>query len=166
MYIEGTNLFLLKDRDLTEFRRKRIGYIFQSFNLIPEFNVYENICLPSYLDNRKPDFQFINKVMSNLEIAQKKDKYPTELSGGEQQRVAIARALSTHPAILLADEPTGNLDMKSGELLMELLRYCHRQFCQTILLVTHNIELARTAERMITLEDGKIVSDRVGDNLI
>jgi len=166
VFIEGTDLFLFKDRDLTEFRRKRIGYVFQAFNLIPEFNVYENICLPAYLDNSKPDFKFIDEVISQLEIVLKRDKYPAELSGGEQQRVAIARALSTKPAILLADEPTGNLDVKSGELLMELLRYCHRKFCQTTLLVTHNVELARTAERMITLEDGKIVSDRLGDDLI
>lgn len=119
--IEGTNLFDMKDTSRTIFRRKHIGYVFQFFNLIPEMTVYENICLPSYLDHKDPDEDFIQTVMEKLGIYEKKGKYAAELSGGEQQRVAVARALSLKPSILLADEPSGNLDKKNGEQLLELM---------------------------------------------
>ena len=155
--IEGTNLFDMKDTSRTIFRRKHIGYVFQFFNLIPEMTVYENICLPSYLDHKDPDF--IQTVMEKLGIYEKKGKYAAELSGGEQQRVAVARALSLKPSILLADEPSGNLDKKNGEQLLELMLLSQRYFDQTILLVTHDLEIARLSQRMIVLEDGKIISD-------
>ena len=157
--IEGTNLFDMKDTSRTIFRRKHIGYVFQFFNLIPEMTVYENICLPSYLDHKVPDEDFIQTVMEKLGIYEKKGKYATELSGGEQQRVAVARALSLKPSILLADEPSGNLDKKNGEQLLELMLLSQRYFDQTILLVTHDLEIARLSQRMIVLEDGKIISD-------
>ena len=157
--IEGTNLFDMKDTSRTIFRRKHIGYVFQFFNLIPEMTVYENICLPSYLDHKDPDEDFIQTVMEKLGIYEKKGKYATELSGGEQQRVAVARALSLKPSILLADEPSGNLDKKNGEQLLELMLLSQRYFDQTILLVTHDLEIARLSQRMIVLEDGKIISD-------
>lgn len=157
--IEGTNLFDMKDTSRTIFRRKHIGYVFQFFNLIPEMTVYENICLPSYLDHKDPDEDFIQTVMEKLGIYEKKGKYAAELSGGEQQRVAVARALSLKPSILLADEPSGNLDKKNGEQLLELMLLSQRYFDQTILLVTHDLEIARLSQRMIVLEDGKIISD-------
>ena len=157
--IEGTNLFDMKDTSRTIFRRKHIGYVFQFFNLIPEMTVYENICLPSYLDHKDPDADFIQTVMEKLGIYEKKGKYAAELSGGEQQRVAVARALSLKPSILLADEPSGNLDKKNGEQLLELMLLSQRYFDQTILLVTHDLEIARLSQRMIVLEDGKIISD-------
>ena len=157
--IEGTNLFDMKDTSRTIFRRKHIGYVFQFFNLIPEMTVYENICLPSYLDHKHPDEDFIQTVMEKLGIYEKKGKYATELSGGKQQRVAVARALSLKPSILLADEPSGNLDKKNGEQLLELMLLSQRYFDQTILLVTHDLEIARLSQRMIVLEDGKIISD-------
>ena len=157
--IEGTNLFDMKDASRTIFRRKHIGYVFQFFNLIPEMTVYENICLPSYLDHKDPDEDFIQTVMEKLGIYEKKGKYAAELSGGEQQRVAVARALSLKPSILLADEPSGNLDKKNGEQLLELMLLSQRYFDQTILLVTHDLEIARLSQRMIVLEDGKIISD-------
>ena len=149
--IEGTNLFDMKDTSRTIFRRKHIGYVFQFFNLIPEMTVYENICLPSYLDHKDPDEDFIQTVMEKLGIYEKKGKYAAELSGGEQQRVAVARALSLKPSILLADEPS--------EQLLELMLLSQRYFDQTILLVTHDLEIARLSQRMIVLEDGKIISD-------
>ena len=152
--IEGTNLFDMKDTSRTIFRRKHIGYVFQFFNLIPEMT-----CLPSYLDHKDPDEDFIQTVMEKLGIYEKKGKYAAELSGGEQQRVAVARALSLKPSILLADEPSGNLDKKNGEQLLELMLLSQRYFDQTILLVTHDLEIARLSQRMIVLEDGKIISD-------
>ena len=157
--IDGTDLFSMKDGERTVFRRKHIGYVFQFFNLIPEMTVYENICLPSYLDHKLPDAEFNQIVMKKIGIFLKKDKYAGELSGGEQQRVAVARALASKPDILLADEPTGNLDKKSGEELMDLMMFSHRYFNQTILMVTHDLDLARMAERVITLEDGRVISD-------
>ena len=164
--LEGADLCLMNDAELTGLRRKKIGYVFQFFNLIPEFTIYQNICLPSYLDGKKPDAHFIDEIMNRLGIQDKKDSFPHELSGGEQQRAAIARALSVKPVILLADEPTGNLDIKSGENFMELLHYCHRKLNQTTLMVTHNFDLARTVERIIVLEDGKIISDYAGEKLL
>lgn len=163
--IQGTNLYQLKDTARTVFRRRHIGYVFQFFNLIPELTAYENICLPSYLDHHDPDFSFINQIIQALGLESKMHKYPAELSGGEQQRIAVARALSCKPDILLADEPTGNLDKQSGDELMELLRFSNCFFEQTTVLVTHDLDIARTAERIITLEDGRILSDVCGGKL-
>ncbi|SHJ60995.1 ABC transporter ATP-binding protein [Parasporobacterium paucivorans] len=161
--IGDINPYKLNDNDRSKFRRRHIGYIFQFFNLLPELTVYENICLPSYLDHRYPDKCFIKKVLDKLALESMIHKYPAELSGGEQQRVAVARALSCKPEIILADEPTGNLDKRSGYELMDLLHYSCRMFNQTILLVTHDLEIARTADRIVTLEDGRIISDISGD---
>lgn len=163
--LEGIDMFGLKDKELSKLRRKKIGVVFQSFQLIPEFTVLENICLPSYLDHNKPNLKFIDDILEIIEMTDKKYKYPYELSGGEQQRTALARALSTKPDLLLADEPTGNLDVKSGEQVLEAIRYCYRAFNQTTLLVTHNLEIAQESKRIITLQDGKIVSDATGEML-
>lgn len=161
----NTDIYALSDSARAKFRRKHIGYVFQFFNLIPELTVYENICLPSYLDNADPDLPFLEEIMDKLGLTPKKEKYPAQLSGGEQQRVAVARALSRKPDIILADEPTGNLDRKTGEELMQVLLSSQRYFHQTILLVTHDLELAHTAERIITLDDGRICADLHGGQL-
>lgn len=160
--IGGVNPYQLRDKERAEFRRRKIGYIFQFFNLLPELTVYENICMPSYLDHRYPDKTFLQQIIEKLGLTNMLDKYPGELSGGEQQRVAVARALSCKPEIILADEPTGNLDKKTGDELMDLLLFSCRLFKQTILLVTHDLEIARMADRMITLEDGHVISDICG----
>lgn len=161
--LEGIDIFKLKERKLSGLRRKKIGFVFQAYNLIPEFTVLENIYLPSYLDQKKPNIEFIKDIIEILEIKELVNKYPYEMSGGEQQRTAIARALSTKPDLLLADEPTGNLDLKSGEQVLEAIRVCHRIFNQTILMVTHDLEISQYAKRVITLEDGKIVSNSIGE---
>ena len=163
--VAGEDIYGLKERQRTIFRRRKIGFVFQSFNLVPEYTVLENICLPTVLDRKRPDKHWTNEILDRLEITDIVDKYPSQLSGGQQQRVAVARALSTRPAVLLADEPTGNLDTKSSEQLMELLLYSNRHFKQTVLLVTHNKELALRTERILQLEDGKIVSDCQGERL-
>ena len=163
--IENQDLYGMKDAARAAFRRKHIGYVFQFFNLIPEFTVQENIALPAYLDHRAPDKDYIQKITNQLGLQDKLDKYPAELSGGEQQRTAVARALSTKPDIILADEPTGNLDRKTGEELIELLNFSHQFFQQTILLVTHDLDIARTAQRVITLDDGQISADYGGSQL-
>lgn len=159
----GVNPYMLKDSKRAELRRKQIGYVFQFFNLLPELTAYENICLSSYLDHRHPDSVFLNTIIEKLELTELLEKYPAQLSGGQQQRVAVARALSCRPQIILADEPTGNLDKKSGEELMKLLRASCRMFRQTLLLVTHDLDIAREADRIITLEDGRIASDVRGN---
>lgn len=165
VYLGDTSLYGLKDNVLSKLRRKKIGIVFQAFHLIPEFTVLENICLPSYLDQSKPNLKFIDEILELIEISDQKNKYPYELSGGEQQRTALARALSTKPELLLADEPTGNLDLKSGEQVLDAIQYCYRIFNQTTLMVTHNLEVAQQSRRVITLQDGKIVSDSVGEML-
>ncbi len=162
--IGGVSPYHLRDKERAEFRRRKIGYIFQFFNLLPELTVYENICMPLYLDHRHPDKTFLRQIIEKLGLKKLLDKYPGELSGGEQQRVAVARALSSKPEIILADEPTGNLDKKTGDELMDLLLFSCRLFKQTILLVTHDLEIARMADRMITLEDGRVISDICGDS--
>ena len=161
----GQSLYELPPRRRDAFRRRHIGFVFQFFNLVPEFTARENICLPAYLDDRDPDEDFVDELLDKLELGDKAGRYPAELSGGEQQRVAVARALAQQPAILLADEPTGNLDRKSGRQLMELLHFSHRSYHQTILLVTHDMELARETERLLVLSDGQLVSDWKGEVL-
>jgi putative ABC transport system ATP-binding protein len=148
----------MKDDELTIFRRRNIGFVFQSYNLVPVLNVEENILLPIQLDGNKPDMAFIDRVIETLGISDKRNAMPNQLSGGQQQRVAIARAIASKPAIVLADEPTGNLDSKSGIDVMGLLKVSGEKFGQTIVLITHNPEIAQMADRTIRIEDGRIVS--------
>ncbi len=161
--IEGKNIFKFNDEELTIFRRRKIGFIFQNYNLIPILNVYENIILPIELDGNKVDRRYVNSVISVLGIESKIKNYPNNLSGGQQQRVAIARALATRPAIILADEPTGNLDSKTTLDVLGLLKTTSQNFNQTIVMITHNEEIAQMADRTIRIEDGKIVSKVVQD---
>lgn len=155
--IKGTNLTDLESEELTIFRRRNIGFVFQNYNLIPSLNVYENIVLPIKLDEREIEESFVREVMNALEIEQKMYQMPGELSGGQQQRVAVARALATRPAIVLADEPTGNLDSKTSEKVIQLMGEMAKAFRQTMAIVTHNDQIARMADRMIRIEDGRIV---------
>lgn len=155
--VEGKDLFALKDEALTAFRRRKIGFVFQNYNLVPVLNVYENIVLPVELDGTKPDGQYIDRIIETLGLAEKLNNLPNNLSGGQQQRAAIARALATKPAILLADEPTGNLDSKTSRDVLELLKVTSTSFGQTVVMITHNEEIAHTADRIIRIEDGRIV---------
>lgn len=154
--IDGDDIFSLKKDALSIFRRRKIGFIFQGFNLVPVLTVYENIVLPIKADGQKEDKKFIEEIMRTLDILDKKDRYPNELSGGQQQRVAIARALATKPAIVLADEPTGNLDSKNTEEVMQLLKGCVKKYNQTLVLITHNDEIAHSGDKIIKIEDGKV----------
>ena len=155
--IDGKDIFSLKDEELTIFRRRKIGFVFQAFNLVPVMTVYENIVLPIELDGEKPDQDFVNEIISILGLSEKTKAYPSQLSGGQQQRVAIARALASAPAIILADEPTGNLDSKTTQDVMGLLKVTSQKFGQTIVMITHNDEIAQLADRSIRIEDGLIV---------
>lgn len=155
--VEGKNIFSLKDDALTIFRRRKIGFIFQSYNLVPVLNVYENIVLPIELDGNKLDKRHIDNIIETLGLTEKVNNLPNQLSGGQQQRVAIARALASKPAIILADEPTGNLDSKTSLDVMGLLKVTSERFSQTIVMITHNEEIAQMADRIIRIEDGKIV---------
>jgi len=160
--VDGKEIFKLKEEELIIFRRRKIGFVFQNFNLVPMLNTYENIVLPIQLDGNKPDEIYIKKIIQTLGIESKLNKLPNQLSGGQQQRVAIARALSTKPAIVLADEPTGNLDSKTSQDVMGLLKITGKKFNQTIVMITHNEEIAQLADRIIHIEDGKILD---GDTL-
>lgn len=155
--VGGKELSEMNDDQLTIFRRRNIGFIFQSYNLVPILNVYENIVLPIELDGEKPDKTFIDKIVKMLGLTEKLNNLPNNLSGGQQQRVAIARALATKPAIILADEPTGNLDSKTSQEVLGLLRMTSQQFHQTIVMITHNNEIAQLADRIVRIEDGRIV---------
>ncbi|AEV70013.1 ABC transporter ATP-binding protein [Acetivibrio clariflavus] len=155
--VDGKDIFSLKDEELTIFRRRKIGFVFQNYNLVPVLNVYENIVLPVQLDGNEPDKPYIDKIIRTLGLESKLNNLPNNLSGGQQQRVAIARALAAKPAIILADEPTGNLDSKTSLDVMGLLKVTSQQFSQTIVMITHNEEIAQMAERIIRIEDGKIV---------
>ncbi len=154
--IDGKDIFSLKDEELTIFRRRKIGFVFQSFNLVPVLTVYENIVLPLELDGKKPDDDYINEIIETLGLKEKLNVYPNQLSGGQQQRVAIARALSSAPAIILADEPTGNLDSKTSQDVLSLLKVSSERYSQTIIMITHNEEIAQLADRVIRIEDGEI----------
>lgn len=154
--VDKFELGKLSDEDLTVFRRQRIGFIFQNYNLVPVLNVYENIVMPIQLDGKKPDETFVMEIVSLLGLEKKLDNMPNHLSGGQQQRVAIARALASKPAIILADEPTGNLDSKTSDEVIQLLKLTGSQYRQTIVMITHNPEIARQADRTIRIEDGKI----------
>lgn len=157
--VAGKEIFLLRDDALTIFRRRKIGFIFQSYNLVPVLNVYENIVLPIELDGNKVDKAHIDNIIETLGLTSKTDSLPNQLSGGQQQRVAIARALATKPAIILADEPTGNLDSKTSLDVLGLLKITSDKFKQTIVMITHNEEIAQMADRIIRIEDGRIVGD-------
>ena len=158
--VEGRNIFSLKDEALTIFRRRKIGFIFQNYNLVPVLNVYENIVLPIQLDGHKPDGGYVDQIIETLGLETKLRNLPNNLSGGQQQRVAIARALAAKPAIVLADEPTGNLDSRTSQDVMGLLKVTSQKFVQTIVMITHNEDIAQTADRIIRIEDGKIRSAR------
>ena len=156
--VDGKEIFSLGDEELTIFRRRKIGFVFQSYNLVPVLNVYENIVLPIQLDGRKVDEQFIARIVKTLGLDGRLDALPSQLSGGQQQRVAIARALAAAPAILLADEPTGNLDSRTSQDVLGLLKVTSQTFAQTIVMITHNEEIAQMADRIIRIEDGRIVT--------
>lgn len=155
--VHGINLETLNDTQLTLFRRRNIGFIFQKFNLVPALTVWENITIPILLDGKRIDSNYITEIITLLGLSEKINAYPNTLSGGQQQRVAIARALATKPAIIFADEPTGNLDSKTSQDVLSLLKMTSQRFKQTMVIITHNEEIAQLADRIIRLEDGKIV---------
>ena len=155
--VDGRDLSTLKDEELTTFRRRKIGFVFQNYNLVPVLNVYENIVLPIQLDGGQPDKGYTNQIIETLGLGSKLQNLPNNLSGGQQQRVAIARALAAKPAIILADEPTGNLDSRTSQDVMSLLKVTSQRFAQTIVMITHNEEIAQMAGRIIRIEDGRIV---------
>ena len=159
VFVGGKNIYELDDDKLAIFRRREVGLIYQFYNLIPILNVVENITLPLDLDNRKADKEQLNELIKLLGLSNRKDHLPNELSGGQQQRVSIGRALVTHPAVVLADEPTGNLDSKSSEEIINLLKKSNVEYKQTIIMITHNMELAKAADRVIVIEDGRIKGD-------
>ena len=155
--VDGQELFKLKDEELTIFRRRKIGFVFQNYNLVPTLNVYENIVLPIGLDGNTPDKAYVDAIIHTLGLERKLQNMPNNLSGGQQQRVAIARALASKPAIILADEPTGNLDTKTSQDVLSLFKVTSRQFKQTIVMITHDEEIAQLADRIVRIEDGQIV---------
>ena len=159
VFIEGKNITDLSDSELTIFRRRRVGFIFQFYNLMPELTAYQNILLPIQLDGRRPDKEYIEEIIDMLGLAERLGHYAGELSGGQQQRVAIARALAAKPAVVLADEPTGNLDGRSGAEVLELLHLSRKRFHQTLIMVTHDRQIAEGSDRIITLEDGCVRGD-------
>ncbi len=155
--VDGRDLSTLKDEELTVFRRRKIGFVFQAYNLVPVLSVYENIVLPIQLDGGKLDAAYIDEVIGALGLKEKLQSLPSQLSGGQQQRVAIARALATKPAILLADEPTGNLDSRTSNDVLSLMKVTGQKFSQTMVMITHNEEIAQLADRIVRIEDGRIV---------
>lgn len=159
VFIDGKNIYELDDDKLAIFRRRQVGLIYQFYNLIPILNVKENITLPILLDGKKIDDVYLNELIDTLNLSKRVNHLPNELSGGEQQRVSIGRALMNRPAILLADEPTGNLDSKNSKEIVDLLKLSNKKYKQTIIMITHNMELAKYADRIIKIEDGKIVKE-------
>ena len=158
--VDGRELSNLKDEELSIFRRRKIGFVFQNYNLVPVLNVMENIELPVHLDGRQADEAYIHEIINMLGLEKKLQNLPNNLSGGQQQRVAIARALAAKPAIILADEPTGNLDSKTSQDVLSLLKVTSQRFSQTVVMITHNEEIAQMADRIIRIEDGRIVVRR------
>ena len=159
--IKGESIYKLKEKELSILRRRKLGFIFQFFNLIPVLTAQENIEMPVLLDNEKIDKKYMNELLRILGLEERKNNYPSQLSGGQQQRVSIGRALANKPSIILADEPTGNLDSKNSKEVLELLKYCAKKYNQTLILITHDINIAKSADRVITIEDGEIISDEV-----
>lgn len=155
--VAGQSIFTLKEEALTIFRRRKIGFVFQNYNLVPVLNVYENIVLPAQLDGATPDNEYVDTIVETLGLTSKLQNLPNNLSGGQQQRVAIARALAAKPAIILADEPTGNLDSKTSLDVLGLMKVTSQKFSQTIVMITHNEEIAQMADRIVHIEDGRIV---------
>lgn len=160
VFIDDTELFNLTENERTIFRRRKIGFIFQSYNLIPVINTWENIILPTELDGRKVDSNYINQLMETLKIDDRKNHLPNALSGGQKQRVAIARALASNPSLILADEPTGNLDSENSEEVVHLLKKTIKEYNQTLVLITHDEKIAQEADRIIKINDGRIVELR------
>ena len=159
--IDGKDIFSMNDRKLTVFRRRNIGFIFQAFNLIPELTVEQNIIFPVLLDYQKPDKKYLEELLAVLNLKERRNHLPSQLSGGQQQRVAIGRALITRPSLILADEPTGNLDSKNSHEIMELLKLSNKKYNQTLIVITHDENIALQADRILTLADGKIAGDTV-----
>lgn len=160
VFINDEDIYKLNNDDLAIFRRRQIGLIYQFYNLIPILNVIENISLPLELDGRKPDKKDLNEMIELLGLENRQSHLPSQLSGGEQQRVSIGRALITRPSLILADEPTGNLDSKASEEIVNLLKKTNKKYNQTIIMITHNLEIAKMTDRIITIEDGRIVDDK------
>ncbi len=159
VYIEGNDIYKMDDDALAIFRRRQVGLIYQFYNLIPILNVEENITLPLELDGKKVQKEELTSLLDTLSLEKRKMHLPNELSGGQQQRTSIGRAMITHPAIILADEPTGNLDSKASDEIVELLKLSNKKYKQTIIMITHNLEIAKEADRIIKIEDGKIVKE-------
>ncbi|SHJ42851.1 putative ABC transport system ATP-binding protein [Clostridium cavendishii DSM 21758] len=159
VYIDGIDIYGLKENELSVLRRRKIGFIFQYYNLIPVLNAKENILIPVLLDHKKEDAEYIEELMEVLGLQDRKNHLPSQLSGGQQQRVAIGRALANKPSIILADEPTGNLDSKNSKEILELLKLSVKKFNQTLVIITHDLNLAKQADRIIKISDGKIFSD-------
>ena len=159
VYVENENIYKLNETNLAIFRRRQVGLIYQFYNLIPILNVTENMTLPILLDNKKVDENYLNELLETLGLQKRVSHLPNELSGGQQQRVSIGRALMNHPALLLADEPTGNLDSKASKEIIELLKLSNKKYKQTIIMITHDYNLALNASRIITIDDGRIISD-------
>lgn len=161
VYIDDTNIYSLNENELAILRRRKVGFVFQFYNLIPVLTAKENIEMPVLLDNKIPDRTYLNELFEVLGLNGRRQHLPSELSGGQQQRVSIGRALANKPSIILADEPTGNLDTKNSKEIMELLKYSVKKYNQTLILITHDLNIAKMADRVITLSDGKIISDEV-----
>ena len=159
--VDGKELSAMRDEELTIFRRRKIGFVFQNYNLVPVLNVYENIVLPIQLDGNAPDKAYVERIIETLGLEAKLQNLPNNLSGGQQQRVAIARALAAKPAIILADEPTGNLDSKNSQEIIDLLKISNSMYQQTVIIITHDTNIALKADRILRIEDGRIVSDEV-----
>ncbi|MBR7090729.1 MAG: ABC transporter ATP-binding protein [Lachnospiraceae bacterium] len=164
VFVDGKDIFSLKDEELTIFRRRKIGFVFQAFNLVPVLNVYENIVLPIQLDGNDVDEEFVNEIINSIGLSEKINSMPNQLSGGQQQRVAIARALATKPSFILSDEPTGNLDSKTSQDVLGLLKTTSAKFRQTMIMITHNEEIAQMADRIIRIEDGHVITKDGAEN--
>jgi putative ABC transport system ATP-binding protein len=161
VFIDGKDIYGLRERDLSILRRRKVGFVFQAYNLIPVLSAEENILMPLLLDNRKGDKQYIDELLKILDIQDRRKHLPSELSGGQQQRVSIGRALANKPSIILADEPTGNLDTKNSREVLELLKFSAKKYNQTLILISHDMNIASMADRVISIVDGKISSDEV-----
>lgn len=159
--LDGTDIYSLKEKELSILRRRKVGFVFQFYNLIPVLTAKENILMPLLLDGKKPDERYIDEIIDILGIKDRLDHLPSELSGGQQQRVSIGRALANKPSVILADEPTGNLDSKNSKEIIELLRYSSKRYNQTLIVITHDLNIANMADRVITIEDGEIKKDEV-----